>query len=286
MERMGAHAQVSAAGFDTIACARQHLQSGNEAAALAATDQRPERKNSERHKASHHYFITDLINALAKPSFAKAPDAAVEKWLGEMQRSGIAPDETTYSAVVQACARVGLAKSAERCLRRIQREGFPLDIMSFRAVLQVRADAGDVARVDFWFQEMLRHGIAPDVMCFNVMLHACVQSTSHHDDNLAWLQAQQWFAEMQRSGVEPDRISYDTMLDLLVKLDDLGAAQSWIETMARDGYDPDTTTCTILKRAYESAGGTPPPGSDGGDDDFLGEDLDGVDDGPSVEEVD
>ena len=38
-----------------------------------------------------------------------------------------------------------------------------------------------------------------------------------------------------------------------------------------------------MKRAYESAnaGGAGQP-----DDDFLGEDLDGVDDGPSVEEVD
>lgn len=39
----------------------------------------------------------------------------------------------------------------------------------------------------------------------------------------------------------------------------------------------------ILKRAYESANN---PGAEGGDDDFMGEDLDGVDDGPSVEEVD
>lgn len=38
----------------------------------------------------------------------------------------------------------------------------------------------------------------------------------------------------------------------------------------------------ILKKAYESGGAA---GSEG-DDDFLGEDVDGVDDGPSVEEVD
>lgn len=41
----------------------------------------------------------------------------------------------------------------------------------------------------------------------------------------------------------------------------------------------------ILKRAYESAGGAA-AGQGAGDDDFMGEDLDGVDDGPSVEEVD
>jgi len=41
----------------------------------------------------------------------------------------------------------------------------------------------------------------------------------------------------------------------------------------------------ILKKAYESATGSPQ--QEGGmDDDFMGEDLDGVDDGPSVEEVD
>ncbi len=40
----------------------------------------------------------------------------------------------------------------------------------------------------------------------------------------------------------------------------------------------------ILKRAYESANNA--GATDGGDNDFMGEDLDGVDDGPSVEEVD
>ncbi len=39
----------------------------------------------------------------------------------------------------------------------------------------------------------------------------------------------------------------------------------------------------ILKKAYESAGAT---SGSRADDDFMGEDLDGVDDGPSVEEVD
>ena len=38
----------------------------------------------------------------------------------------------------------------------------------------------------------------------------------------------------------------------------------------------------ILKRAYESSAGA----AGGADDDFLGEDLDGVDDGPTVEEMD
>eukprot|EP00551_Chaetoceros_affinis_P011038 CAMPEP_0203663032 /NCGR_PEP_ID=MMETSP0090-20130426/785_1 /ASSEMBLY_ACC=CAM_ASM_001088 /TAXON_ID=426623 /ORGANISM="Chaetoceros affinis, Strain CCMP159" /LENGTH=747 /DNA_ID=CAMNT_0050525895 /DNA_START=86 /DNA_END=2329 /DNA_ORIENTATION=- len=41
----------------------------------------------------------------------------------------------------------------------------------------------------------------------------------------------------------------------------------------------------ILKKAYESANNSA-GGASGEDDDFMGEDLDGVDDGPSVEEVD
>lgn len=42
----------------------------------------------------------------------------------------------------------------------------------------------------------------------------------------------------------------------------------------------------ILKRAYESAAASGSSGASGTDDDFLGEDLDGANDGPSVEEVD
>jgi len=42
----------------------------------------------------------------------------------------------------------------------------------------------------------------------------------------------------------------------------------------------------ILKKAYESANNAGEGQGDGEDDDFMGEDLDGADDGPSVEEVD
>lgn len=69
--------------------------------------------------------------------------------------------------------------------------------------------------------------------------------------------------------------------DALVWLEDNPAAE-------KDDYDAkqkevESLANPILKRAYESAGG----GQAGVPaDDFMGEDLDGVDDGPSVEEVD
>merc|ERR1712038_1284643 len=66
----------------------------------------------------------------------------------------------------------------------------------------------------------------------------------------------------------------------------------WLEdnpNLDKDEYDikqkeVEEVANPILKRAYESANNA----ADGsnGDDDFMGEDLDGVDDGPSVEEVD
>jgi molecular chaperone DnaK (HSP70) len=66
----------------------------------------------------------------------------------------------------------------------------------------------------------------------------------------------------------------------LVWLEDNPAAE-------KDDYDEkqkevERVANPILKKAYESAGAA----GGHGDDDFLGEDVDGVDDGPSVEEVD
>jgi molecular chaperone DnaK (HSP70) len=71
-----------------------------------------------------------------------------------------------------------------------------------------------------------------------------------------------------------------TVEGALVWLEDNPAAE-------KDDYDEkqkevERVANPILKKAYESAGAA---GGEG-DDDFLGEDLDGVDDGPSVEEVD
>lgn len=70
-----------------------------------------------------------------------------------------------------------------------------------------------------------------------------------------------------------------TVEDALIWLEDHPAAD-------KDDYDSkqkevEAIANPIIKKAYESAGAAPPA-----DDDFMGEDLDGVDDGPSVEEVD
>ena len=58
-----------------------------------------------------------------------------------------------------------------------------------------------------------------------------------------------------------------------------------LENFTRD--EVEQVANPILKRAYESASNASAEGAPNGmDDDFLGEDLDGVNDGPSVEEVD
>ena len=83
---------------------------------------------------------------------------------------------------------------------------------------------------------------------------------------------------------EDDKTTLTTTVDeALVWLEDHPAAE-------KDEYDDkqkevEEIANPILKRAYESANSGGAPGSNM-DDDFLGDDLDGVDDGPSVEEVD
>lgn len=68
----------------------------------------------------------------------------------------------------------------------------------------------------------------------------------------------------------------------------------WLEdnpNLDKDEYDAkqkdvEEVANPILKRAYESANNASDGSGGNVDDDFMGEDLDGVDDGPSVEEVD
>lgn len=73
----------------------------------------------------------------------------------------------------------------------------------------------------------------------------------------------------------------ETIQEALVWLEDHPAAEK--EEYDEKQKEVEHLANPILKRAYESsaagAGGAP-------DDDFVGEDVDGVDDGPSVEEVD
>lgn len=87
--------------------------------------------------------------------------------------------------------------------------------------------------------------------------------------------------EGKLSGEDKSTLSA-TVEEALVWLEDHPAAE-------KDEYDQkqkevEHVANPILKKAYESAGAA--GGAEGGDDDFLGEDVDGVDDGPSIEEVD
>merc|ERR1712157_78812 len=67
--------------------------------------------------------------------------------------------------------------------------------------------------------------------------------------------------------------------DALVWMEDNPAAEG--EEYDEKQKEVEAVANPILKSAYESAAGQA-----GGDEDFMGEDLDGVDDGPEVEEVD
>lgn len=89
--------------------------------------------------------------------------------------------------------------------------------------------------------------------------------------------------QLQDSLDEEDKETLNTTVeDALVWLEDN-------PNLEKDDYDEkqkevEGIANPILKKAYESANN---PGADGSaNDDFMGEDLDGVDDGPSVEEVD
>ena len=70
-----------------------------------------------------------------------------------------------------------------------------------------------------------------------------------------------------------------TVEDVLVWLEDSPAAEK--DDYENKQKEVEQVANPILKKAYESAGS-----DQGMDDDFMGEDVDGVDDGPSVEEVD
>ena len=85
-----------------------------------------------------------------------------------------------------------------------------------------------------------------------------------------------------------EKIPEDDYSELSKAIED---ALIWLEDnpgLEKDDYDAkqkevEQIANPILKRAYESAHNQE---SGGADDDFMGEDVDGVDDGPSVEEVD
>ena len=168
----------------------------------------------------------------------------------------VRPTVVTFSTVINAWARTGSSKAAEKAealLHQVQElhnsQGWPdVDVkpntVMYTAVINAWANAGNAKRADLLLQQMYQeyavehnHDVKPGIRTFNTVLSAW--SKSHQPDALEHAQALlRKMRELYESGLldcNPNVISYNTILQNMSKQrnkpQEVEKAESYIQEM-------------------------------------------------------
>ena len=166
-----------------------------------------------------------LINVWSKTQRADSGEKAAF-WLKEMEeRDDIQPDAATYTSVIDAYARCGNAKEAERVLEKMIAHGKSGDVtcrpnaVSFATAINAYANKGQPEEAERLLNLMnkLRNEedwaeLQPDSFCFNGIINAHIKSQGKNSIN----RCLDLLKEMEKNNVA-NRVSHTAVIEGLAK---------------------------------------------------------------------
>ncbi|CAK9029286.1 unnamed protein product [Durusdinium trenchii] len=109
-----------------------------------------------------------VINACAKASSEDRLQRA-EFWHSKMLEMGVAPNLHTYSALINACAKAGKADEAEKWLLDLEGSGLQSDSIVYGSVMDACGKAGDCEKALAMFKRMRSRGIRAHVVTYSAL---------------------------------------------------------------------------------------------------------------------
>merc|ERR1719262_1505515 len=96
----------------------------------------------------------------------------------EMTCAGLAPDTSSYNAILTTCARAKDADKAEAWMKRLLAEAprVVADASSYCAVADACAQAGEIKRAERWIAHMEKLGFRATASTFGILMHACAKT--------------------------------------------------------------------------------------------------------------
>lgn len=125
----------------------------------------------------------------------------------EMIKSGIRPNEFSFSTIINACAGVVDVSKGRKLHGFLIKLGYESDPFSANALVDMYAKQGVLKDAVSAFQEILQ----PDIVCWNAILAGCV----HHEDNERALKL---IREMNMCGVCPNMFTFSSALKACAEL--------------------------------------------------------------------
>lgn len=198
---------------------------------LAQVDTSPEGFFAERVRSVEQYSF--LIRCLG---VQRKLDQA-HRVLDEMIDAGYMPNNATFCALIDACARSADIEAAEEALRRMQKMVLPATAPIFTGIIQAYRNAG--VPPEQWAHEMLarmrRAGVTEDAPTHTAIISAFVKA---RQPDRAWAV----YDSMRAVGVRADAVTYTAMMMACCHGDQLEQAQGMFDDMKRMRVEPTLAT--------------------------------------------
>ena len=94
----------------------------------------------------------------------------------QMQASGIAPNSTTYSSLINAYAKNGDPAGAEYWFGMMTSSGVEANEVTYNTMIAAFAKQGNVPRASHWFGAMQQAGRVRNEVSYNSMINACAKA--------------------------------------------------------------------------------------------------------------
>ncbi|XP_008778026.1 pentatricopeptide repeat-containing protein At3g23020 [Phoenix dactylifera] len=209
----------------------------------------------------------------------------VQKLWNEMKSNRIAPSNSTYGTLINACCKAGLNKEALLWLGDMYKQAMEPDEVTMGIVVQMYKQAGEFQKAEQFFEKWsMDSSDAPETQrCYSLYTYNTLIDTYGKAGELE--KASNTFAQMLRAGIAPDIVTFNTMIhvcgnhgcleevaslmammeelrclpntrtyniliSLYVKSDDIGLAASYLLKMKVDGQVPDIVSYRTLLYAY------------------------------------
>lgn len=124
-----------------------------------------------------------------------------------MYKTGVLPDEVTYSAILDVYARLGKVGEVVSLYERGRASGWLPDPVAFSVLAKMFGEAGDYDGIQYVLQEMKTVGVQPNLVVYNTLLEALGKAGKPG-------LARSLFEEMIQSGLTPN----EKTLTALVKI--------------------------------------------------------------------
>jgi len=196
-------------------------------------------------------------------------------------------DEVLLSSMVEACVRIRRLDVLSKLLSQCQDEqkGLKLSAPSYGSLIKAYAQVGDVARMWVLWRQMAQRDVKPTAVTLGCMIDALVTNNKVKD---AWELVNQVyasedtrdlvntiiystilkgfakeqdiksvflvFAEMTERTISCNVITFNTMIDACARCGCMDRAPQLLESMRKEGVEPDLVTYSSLVKGYSLAG--------------------------------